>query len=109
MNNVQRLKRIKWVAYGIIALLTTLVIALGMTAPESVKAISEFNINQSITFVLLRLGLYIALYVKWKSIVESFNTEVPEHRIAQSRKLMLSIIVIYEILVGFSIFKLMGV
>ncbi|BCD97751.1 hypothetical protein [Marinagarivorans cellulosilyticus] len=108
MNNVRRLKSIKWLIYGIIALLTALVISFGIVAPESVKAISAFNANQSLAFVLLRLGLYIGLYVKWKSIVKSFKTDVPEHRIVQSRKSMLSIIVIYEILVGFNIFKLMG-
>ena len=107
MSSLRRLKRIKWAVYGVTAILTVFVILLGLASPESIKAISAFNINQSPVFVLLRMGSYIALYIKWKSIVLSFNPNAPKQRIVKSRQSMMTVIVIYEVLVGFNILKVL--
>lgn len=103
------LKKTKWLSYGLILLITVLIITIGLVAPESIKAISNFNINHSIAFITIRLMLYLIIYLKWSSIVHTFQPGIPQRVILRSRKKVLMLIVVYEVFVGFNIFKLLGV
>ena len=109
MSSNRLMKVTKWFVFSIIFLVSALVIALGFAAPESVKALSDFNINQSLFFIAFRFSLYLSLYFNWERVVLYFRKDIPQQKIMQSRKFIVWVIAVYEVFVGFNIFKLIGV
>jgi hypothetical protein len=95
-----RYRLILGICFGVIAVITLMVIAIGLLLPRSLPAIHDTIAQAGPYFLVIRWALYASIWFKFTEICRYLSPGASAEKIAYARQYIVGLMVLYELLAG---------